>query len=93
MMGDIKKMYNQVRVGKTPSTQNILLREEEENPIDIYQLNTVTFRTTPAAFMATRALKGTSKYKADLNVKNYIEKCFTLTIYYTPMIPETIQKQ
>jgi hypothetical protein len=93
MMGDIKKMYHQVRVGKTPSTQNILLREEEENPIDIYQSNTVTFRTTPAAFMATRTLKGTSKYNADLNVKNYIEKSFTLTIYYTPMIPGKIQKQ
>jgi hypothetical protein len=59
-------MYPQVGVGKIASTQNILRREEEEDPIDISQLDTVIFGTTPAAFLATSALKETSKYIADL---------------------------
>jgi hypothetical protein len=55
-------MYPQVRVGETAKYQNLLWREEPNERIKVYQLDTVTFGTTPAAYLVTRSLNHTSEF-------------------------------
>ncbi|XP_033223100.1 uncharacterized protein LOC117176860 [Belonocnema kinseyi] len=54
---DIAKMYREVLV-LTDNTiyQKILLRENENEPLKIYSLNTLTYGTSCASFLAIRAL-------------------------------------
>ncbi|XP_076246260.1 uncharacterized protein LOC143186468 [Calliopsis andreniformis] len=55
---DIEKMYRQVRVRKEDGRyQRILWRDSEDEPIKVYELNTVTYGTASASFLATRALR------------------------------------
>lgn len=55
--GDITKMYRQVWINPCQrSLQRILWREHPYQKIKTYQLNTVTYGTSPAAFLAIRAL-------------------------------------
>ncbi|CAK9829641.1 hypothetical protein ANTRET_LOCUS6944, partial [Anthophora retusa] len=55
---DIEKMYRQIRVQKSDcKLQRILWRYSDSDPIRTYQLNTVTYGTTSASFLATRTLK------------------------------------
>ncbi|XP_015436991.1 PREDICTED: uncharacterized protein LOC107192287 [Dufourea novaeangliae] len=55
---DIAKMYRQIMI--TPEQrclQRILWREEPTQPIVTYELNTVTYGTASAPFLATRVLR------------------------------------
>ncbi|XP_045461903.1 uncharacterized protein LOC123672004 [Harmonia axyridis] len=55
---DICKMYRQVYVQEEQrDLQRILWRAEPSKPIDTYVLNTVTYGTSPAAFLAIRSLQ------------------------------------
>ena len=55
---DVTKMYRQVRVHKDDRIfQLILWRERPEMAIQIFELNTVTYGTAPAPFLAIRCLK------------------------------------
>ncbi|XP_046810016.1 uncharacterized protein LOC124420600 [Lucilia cuprina] len=55
---DITKMYRQVRIHEDDRKyQLILWRDNPEFPMQIYKLNTVTYGTASAAFLAIRCLK------------------------------------
>lgn len=55
---DIEKMYRQVRVAKEDRClQCILWRDKPSEPIRTYELNTVTYGTKPASYLATKCLR------------------------------------
>ncbi|XP_022902989.2 uncharacterized protein [Onthophagus taurus] len=55
---DIKKMYRQIWIERSQrNLQKILWRNESDEPIKTYKLNTVTYGTTSAPFLAVRCLK------------------------------------
>ncbi|XP_052754692.1 uncharacterized protein LOC128201521 [Galleria mellonella] len=55
--GDIEKMYRQILVDPNQrSLQKILWRDNEQQPIKTFQLNTVTYGTASAPFLSTRCL-------------------------------------
>ncbi|XP_048524394.1 uncharacterized protein LOC125505175, partial [Dendroctonus ponderosae] len=55
---DIKMMYRQILINKTDRKfQKILWRSGPDEPLKTYQLNTVTYGTTAAPFLAVRCLK------------------------------------
>ncbi|XP_027846045.2 uncharacterized protein LOC114126329 [Aphis gossypii] len=59
---DIKKMYRQIQVcEKHRDYQRILWRENVNDPIKIYRLNTVTYGTVPASYLATACLQRLSE--------------------------------
>jgi len=58
MTADIAKMYRQVWVNaEDRSLQRILWRMIPDQPITTYELNTITYGTTSAPFLATRCLQ------------------------------------
>ena len=58
MTADIAKMYRQVWVNaEDRSLQRILWRKTPDQPITTYELNTITYGTTSAPFLATRCLQ------------------------------------
>ena len=64
---DVTKIYRQVRVHKDDRIfQLIVWRESPELPIQIYELNTVTYGTDPAPFLAIRCLKEISDIFKDV---------------------------
>lgn len=55
---DIEKMYRQVRINPSQThLQNILWRDNPSEPIKCLELLTVTYGTSSASWLATRALK------------------------------------
>lgn len=76
---DIAKMYRQILVDQDQrSLQLILWRSNPESDIKIYQLNTLTYGTAPAAFLATRCLKEISIQceKSDPEISKIIRNDF-----------------
>ncbi|XP_076392699.1 uncharacterized protein LOC143265299 [Megachile rotundata] len=58
LSADIEKMYRQVLVASADRKyQRILWRSTDSEPIKTYELNTVTYGTASASFLATRALR------------------------------------
>lgn len=56
--GDIEKMYHQVLGHEDQRClQKILWRDQESDDISVFHLNTVTYGTASAAFLATRSLQ------------------------------------
>lgn len=54
---DIEKMYRQVLINEADrDLQRIYWRESPDQPIREYRLNTVTYGTVPASFLATKCL-------------------------------------
>lgn len=65
-IGDIAKMYRQIWVHPTQvDLQRIVWRFKPDNKVQSYALQTLTYGTRPAAFIATRCLK-----QIALNVQN-----------------------
>ncbi|XP_030758319.1 uncharacterized protein LOC115884018 [Sitophilus oryzae] len=55
--GDIEKMYRQVLIKENQrDLQRILWRFDTSDPIGVYRLNTITYGTGPAAYLAVRCL-------------------------------------
>ncbi|XP_055940883.1 uncharacterized protein LOC129971288 [Argiope bruennichi] len=55
---DIKKMYRMIWIHPSQrKLQSILWKENEKEPVKTYELNTVTYGTVSAPFLATRTLK------------------------------------
>lgn len=55
---DVEKMYRQVMVDpKQRDLQLILWRDKPTDPLEVYQLNTVTYGTASAPFLSCRCLK------------------------------------
>lgn len=58
LAGDVEKMYRQVMVHPDDRhLQNILWRFNASDQLKVFQLNTVTYGTSSAPFLATRCLK------------------------------------
>lgn len=56
--GDIEKMYRQILVNENDQPyQGIIWRENQSQPLNTYQLCTLTYSTAPAAFLATRCIQ------------------------------------
>lgn len=54
---DIEKMYRQVLVHPIQrSIQRTLWRSDRNNPVDTFELNTITYGTAAASFLAIRCL-------------------------------------
>lgn len=86
LIADIEKMYRMIKVCEEDRKfQKILWRFSENEPIKEYELNTVTFGTKPAPFMAiatTFALADAEKHKypeAAKRVKSdfYVDDCMS----------------
>lgn len=96
LTADIEKMYRQVNVvPKQRDLQRILWRTDESEDLDHFILNTVTYGTAPASFLATRCLQ---QIAIDIREKfpelsKIISKCFYVDdlILVTPSIRETIE--
>ncbi|XP_049873589.1 uncharacterized protein LOC126373008 isoform X2 [Pectinophora gossypiella] len=57
LSGDIAKMYRQIMIDESQRhLQLILWRDDDTKPINILQLNTVTYGTAAAPFLSTRCL-------------------------------------
>ncbi|XP_041787586.1 uncharacterized protein LOC121602898, partial [Anopheles merus] len=57
LVGDIAKMYRQILLHPDDRPLvRILFRFEPQQPVETYQLNTVTYGLAPSSFLATRAL-------------------------------------
>lgn len=58
LTADIVKMYRQVKVAEHQrDLQRILWRSDPDAEVEHYQLNTITYGTAPASFLATRCLQ------------------------------------
>ena len=74
LRGDITKMYRQIKVyDEDVNFQRMVFRCERTDPIEDFSLNTLTFGTASAPYMAMRTLKqlavdGEKKYPVGSNV-------------------------
>lgn len=67
MKADIEKMFRQVLIDPSDRAfQQILWRKNETEPLTTYQLNTVTYGTSCAPYLATRALNQLAVDDGDL---------------------------
>lgn len=58
LSADVEKMYRQVSVHPSDRhLQQIIWRDDSSSPLKVYELNTVTYGTASAPFLATRCLK------------------------------------
>ncbi|XP_055589599.1 uncharacterized protein LOC129741832 [Uranotaenia lowii] len=58
VVADVEKMFRQINVAKEDRPlQSILWRNSPSEPVKTFELNTVTYGTKPAPFLATRTLK------------------------------------
>ncbi|CAK9826235.1 hypothetical protein ANTRET_LOCUS4116, partial [Anthophora retusa] len=63
---DIEKMFRQIRVHREDRKyQRILWRDTRDKPIRTYELNTVTYGTTSAPFLAVRCLQQLAEDEQD----------------------------
>jgi len=88
---DIAKMYRQIIIHpQDRNLQRILWRHSSEQPIQEYQLTTVTYGTSAAPFLATRCLKKL----ADDSQDNYPRVAQALSkIYIEDLLSKTITKK
>ncbi|XP_049865132.1 uncharacterized protein LOC126366187 [Pectinophora gossypiella] len=57
LTGDIQKMYRQILINESQrQLQLIVWRDDESKPLEVLQLNTVTYGTASAPFLSTRCL-------------------------------------
>ena len=58
LSADIEKMYRQVLIApEQRAFQRILWREDPSHPLEAFELNTVTYGTAAASYLATRTLR------------------------------------
>lgn len=58
LIADVEKMFRQISMSEEDrKLQSIVWRENDNEPIKVYQLTTVTYGTSCAPFLATRVLK------------------------------------
>ncbi|KAL0852653.1 hypothetical protein ABMA27_012494 [Loxostege sticticalis] len=72
--GDIKQMYRQIEVDESQRhLQLILWREDRSKPIQVLQLNTVTYGTASAPFLSTRCILQLAHECSDPEIANIIQ--------------------
>ena len=83
LSADIEKMYRQVLIApKQRAFQRILWREDPSHPLEAFELNTVTYGTAAASYLATRTLRqvGLEARDSFLIASRVITGDFTWTI-------------
>lgn len=66
LTADISKMYRQIKIDNMDQNyQLIIWRDNEDEPLQYYQLNTVTYGTSPAPFLATRSINQLAMEEAE----------------------------
>lgn len=80
LIGDIEKCYRQILVQPSERKfQRILWRDDPKSPIDVYELNTVTYGTASASYLTTKCLQ----YLANINYSKFPKACEILkTSFY-----------
>lgn len=79
---DVQKMYRQIYVTESQrSLQQILWRSDTSQPIKQYKLNTVTYGTSSAPYLATRCLVQLGQECAEKNVSETILHDFYVDDY------------
>lgn len=74
---DVEKMYRQVLIDeKQRDLQLVLWRDSPINPLDVYQLKTVTYGTASAPFLSCRCLKQLAQDCSDPEVAKIINDSF-----------------
>lgn len=74
---DVEKMYRQVTINENQrDLQLILWRDAPTLPLQIYKLNTVTYGTASAPFLACRCLKQLALECSDADVARIIQEDF-----------------
>lgn len=77
MAGDIEKMYRQVLIHKHQRhLQQIIWRCDPSKPLESYTLNTVTYGTASAPFLAVRCLKQLADECEDTQIRQIINEDF-----------------
>lgn len=80
--GDIEKMYRAILVVPTQrSLQQIVFRSDPKLPLKTYRLNTVTYGTASAPYLATKCLVSLASMAKNERVKVSIEKDFFIDDY------------
>lgn len=80
--GDIQQFYRQILIDpEQRHLQNILWRSNQKEPIKIFTLNTVTYGTASAPYLATRCLAELSKLTTDGVVSQSIAHDFYVDDY------------
>lgn len=67
VVGDMSKMYRQILVDKDDRKYQCILWRDEQERIVVKQLNTVTYGTAPASFIAQRCLQWLAESTTDLS--------------------------
>lgn len=58
LVADVEKMYRQIRIHpEDTSLQRIIWRFDPSEPMQVYELQTVTYGLSPSSFLATRVLQ------------------------------------
>lgn len=80
--GDIEKCYRAILVAPTHRhLQQILFRFNPSEPIKSYTLNTVTYGTSSAPYLATKCLVSLAEQCENVDVKNSIHRDFYVDDY------------
>ncbi|XP_048480654.1 uncharacterized protein LOC125489283 [Plutella xylostella] len=80
--GDIEKMYRAIEINSNQrSLQQILFRSDTSQPIQIYTLNSVTYGTASAPYLATKCLSTLASNASNITVKNSILRDFYVDDY------------
>ncbi|KAL0902136.1 hypothetical protein ABMA27_000080 [Loxostege sticticalis] len=80
--GDIEKMYRAIELHPSQrSLQQILFRKDPSKPIQTYTLNTLTYGTSSAPYLATKCLVSLAHTAQDSDVKTSIERDFYVDDY------------
>ncbi|XP_062539042.1 uncharacterized protein LOC134207338 [Armigeres subalbatus] len=58
LVADVEKMYRQIRLNpEDTSLQRVIWRFDPSDPIEVYELQTVTYGLSPSSFLATRVIQ------------------------------------
>ncbi|XP_072946527.1 uncharacterized protein [Epargyreus clarus] len=80
--GDIEKMYRSIDINPIQrSLQQIIFRSDPSKPLKTYTLNTVTYGTASAPYLATKCLSSLSDTVEDPSVKLAIVRDFYVDDY------------
>ncbi|XP_028156849.1 uncharacterized protein LOC114350305 isoform X2 [Ostrinia furnacalis] len=80
--GDIEKMYRAIDVTNSQrSLQQIIFRADPKHPLKTYSLNTVTYGTASAPYLATKCLVSLAATATSEAVKSSIERDFYVDDY------------
>lgn len=80
--GDIEKMYRAIELNTSQrSLQQIIFRYDSSHPLKTYTLNTLSFGTASAPYLATKCLVSLASCTSDSDVKQSIQRDFYVDDY------------